>query len=285
MTPPTKTKAPRAGVTAATPRTGSPDAPHAEEKPTLAFLAAANKPEAQAALAKLQKRYGAHNPKEADILIVLGGDGWMLRSLHANMSRDIPLYGMNRGGIGFLMNAYQENDLLERLARAVETRIHPLEATLALADGTTHTARAINEVSLLRSSQQAAKIRVEIDGKTRLDALIGDGILLATPAGSTAYNLSVHGPILPMDAPLLALTPISAFRPRRWHGALLPQSARVRLEALNPDARPIQASADHQEFSHVTAVEIRADLDKNLRLLFDPEHSWEERILREQFQF
>ena len=241
--------------------------------------------EAQEALAALAARYGNLPIKEADVLVVLGGDGWMLRSLHSNMGSTLPVYGMNCGSVGFLMNAYQEDGLVERLQSAVEARIHPLRTELFLSDGSAHSALAINEVSLLRSSHQAAKVGIRIDDKTRLQELICDGVLLSTPAGSTAYNLSVQGPILPIDASLLALTPISAFRPRRWRGALLPKSVRVGFDVLEAEQRPVQAAADHQEFFGVARVEISSAEDLGLLLLFDPDHSLEERILREQFQF
>ncbi len=248
-------------------------------------FSASDTPEALEALGVLQKRYGSLSVEEADVLVVLGGDGWMLSSLHKNIQGEIPVYGMNCGSVGFLMNEYREDGLVERLEQAVETRIHPLRMELRTSDGKQHTALAINEVSLLRSSYQAAKIRINMDGKTRLEELICDGVLLATPAGSTAYNLSVQGPILPLDASLLALTPISAFRPRRWRGALLPKEVRVVFDVLEADARPVQAAADHQEFFNVESIEIRSAESPDLLLLFDPDHSLEERILREQFQF
>lgn len=250
----------------------------------IAFSASDN-PEAVEALGVLQKRYGDIPVGEAHVLVVLGGDGWMLRSLHSNIEDEIPVYGMNRGSVGFLMNEYREDGLVERLKQAVETRIHPLHMELRNRSGERHTALAINEVSLLRSSHQAAKIRINIDDKTRLEELICDGVLLSTPAGSTAYNLSVQGPILPLDASLLALTPISAFRPRRWRGALLPKEVHVVFDVLEADARPVQAAADHHEFFEVERIEIRSAESRGLLLLFDPDHSLEERILREQFQF
>ena len=256
-------------------------------------FAASDAPAARSALLALEKRHGRHDLQDADVLVVLGGDGRMLRSLHDILARlrqdpnarNIPVYGMNCGSVGFLMNAYRENDLLQRLEKSVEARIHPLGVELHLADGSRADALAINEVSLLRSSHQAAKIRIRIDAKTRLEELICDGVLLSTPAGSTAYNLSVQGPILPMDAPLLALTPISAFRPRRWRGALLPKRVRVCIDVLEARQRPVQAAADYQEFFHIERIEAGSIEGDGLRLLFDSEHSWEERILREQFQF
>lgn len=248
-------------------------------------FAASDTSEARAALKALERRYGCLPVEEADVLVVLGGDGWMLRSLHANMESGIPVYGMNCGSVGFLMNSYQETELVERLENAVEAHIHPLRMMLQSSDGGKALALAINEVSLWRSSHQAAKIRIRIDSKTRLDELICDGVLLSTPAGSTAYNLSVQGPILPIDSPLLALTPISAFRPRRWRGALLSDRVQVFLDVLEAERRPVQVAADFQEFKDVQGVEIRSVAGEGLSLLFDSEHSWEERILREQFQF
>lgn len=252
-------------------------------------FSASSTPEALEALNALQKRYGNLPVEEAHVLVVLGGDGWMLRSLHKNMDKNveggIPVYGMNCGSVGFLMNEYREEGLVERLERSVEARIHPLRMELRTRDGEKHTALAINEVSLLRSSHQAAKICITIDDKTRLEELVCDGVLLSTPAGSTAYNLSVQGPILPLDASLLALTPISAFRPRRWRGALLPKSVHVGFDILEAGARPVQVAADYREFSNVEHIEIRSADSPGLLLLFDPDHSLEERILREQFQF
>ena len=248
-------------------------------------FSASDTPEALEVLNALQKRYGNLPVEEAHVLVVLGGDGWMLRSLHKNMEGGIPVYGMNCGSVGFLMNEYREDGLVERLEQSVEASIHPLRMELRDRDGQQHAALAINEVSLLRSSHQAAKIRITIDDKTRLEELVCDGVLLSTPAGSTAYNLSVQGPILPLDASLLALTPISAFRPRRWRGALLPKGVRVGFDILEAGSRPVQVAADYREFSDVERIEIRSAESPELLLLFDPDHSLEERILREQFQF
>jgi NAD+ kinase len=196
---------------------------------------------------------------EADVIVALGGDGLMLQALHAYMNTGKPIYGMNRGSVGFLMNEYRPDGLPERLAAAKIETIHPLSMVVNGTDGRTRSARAINEVSMLRQSYQAAKLRITVDGHVRLEELICDGVLLATPAGSTAYNLSAHGPILPIAAPLLALTPISAFRPRRWRGALLPNHVRVELAVLEPDKRPVNAVADHIEFKTVTHVGIQED--------------------------
>lgn len=248
-------------------------------------ILASDAPEAQAAAASLRAHHGEIPVDQADVIVALGGDGLMLQALHALMSKSKPIYGMNRGSVGFLMNEYRPNDIEERLAAAKTETIHPLIATVVTADGRSSSARAINEVSLLRQSYQAAKLSIMIDGKMRLDELICDGILLATPAGSTAYNLSAHGPILPINAPLLALTPISAFRPRRWRGALLPNHAKVAIMVLEPDKRPVNAVADHVEFKSVHEVRIEEDRSAACLIMFDPDHSWDERVLAEQFRY
>lgn len=250
----------------------------------IAFVAT-DMPEAQAALARLSDQYGAASPDEADVIVALGGDGLMLQTLHEHMNRRIPIYGMNRGSIGFLMNEYRDDTLKERLAAAERATIHPLRMRATLADGSRHEALAINEVSLLRETYQAAKIRISIDGKTRMEELICDGVLVATPAGSTAYNLSAQGPIVPIDAALLALTPISAFRPRRWRGALLSHRAKVRFDILEAEKRPVSAVADHTEFRRVRDVEVEEDSSIDLYMLFDPDHGLEERIITEQFLY
>ena len=250
----------------------------------IAFLAS-EAPEAQAAAEELSARYGEVPQGEADVIVALGGDGLMLTALHEYMSSGRPIYGMNRGSLGFLMNEYSPDGLMERLAAAKTETIHPLLATVAGADGATYSARAINEVSLLRQSYQAAKLKITIDGKIRLEELICDGLLVATPAGSTAYNLSAHGPILPITAPLLALTPISPFRPRRWRGALLPIEARVTIDVLEPEKRPVSAVADHTEFREVVAVEICEESGIDIFMMFDPGHTLAERILAEQFGY
>ncbi|MBK1670915.1 NAD kinase [Rhodovibrio sodomensis] len=246
---------------------------------------ASDAPEAEEALARLTRRYTNVPPEEADVIVALGGDGLMLESLHKHMDRHVPIYGMNRGTVGFLMNEYSEDDLVERLERADLVQLHPLRmvAERKNGQGETQTALAINEVSLLRESRQAAKIRVSIDGVVRLEEMICDGILMATPAGSTAYNLSAHGPIIPIGAPLLALTPISAFRPRRWRGALLPAKADVVFDILEARKRPVSATADYTEVRDVTRVTVKEDRSLTTDLLFDPEHNLEERILKEQF--
>lgn len=248
----------------------------------LAFIAAATE-EAQKTKETLQHLYPSTTPEKADVIIVLGGDGFMLKSLHQFQSLEKPVYGINCGSVGFLMNAHQETNLLDRLKAAKETVLHPLKMTVIDERGKSVTAHAINEISLLRQTAQAAKIRIYVDEVPRLDMLVCDGILIATPAGSTAYNLSAHGPIIPINANLLALTPISAFRPRRWRGALLPDTARVTLEILEADKRPVSASADDVEVRNVQRVEVQQDWKARYRLLFDPHHNLEERILGEQF--
>ena len=249
---------------------------------TIAFLSSGAR-EADEALRRLVALYGDAPLKEADVIVALGGDGLMLQTLHRTMDAPKPIYGMNRGSVGFLMNEYSEHGLRERLAAAKPSIIHPLFMRARDVHGAETTARAINEVSLLRQTYQAAKLRIEVDEATRLSELIADGILVATPAGSTAYNLSANGPILPLDAPLMALTPLSPFRPRRWRGALLPDAARVTIEVLEADKRPVAAAADHFEIRRVTRVSVVMDRATSLILLHDPGHSLDERILREQF--
>jgi NAD+ kinase len=239
-------------------------------------------PQAQDSLAELRARYGDCGPDQAEIVVALGGDGFMLQTLHAFTGRGKPIYGMNRGTVGFLMNEYHQDDLLERLAAAERAVIHPLKMTAHNQTGAVD-ARAFNEVSLLRETRQAAKIRILVDGKPRISELICDGVLVSTPAGSTAYNLSAHGPILPIDADLLALTPISAFRPRRWRGALLPHRARVRFEILENTKRQVSAVADDFEVRDVTAVDVVEDRTIAMTLLYDAGHNLDERILSEQF--
>ena len=248
----------------------------------IAFLSSGT-PEADAALDDLISRHGNHDPASADVIVALGGDGLMLQSLHRFMGSKKPIYGMNRGSVGFLMNEFQEDGLVERLAAAEASMVHPLLMIASDMKGGVQTARAINEVSLLRQTFQAAKLRTSVDGHERLSELISDGVLVATPAGSTAYNLSVGGPIQPLNASLVALTPISAFRPRRWRGALLSDHVKVTIEILEPEKRPVSAVADHFEFRNVRRVEIAMDHDTGIVLLHDPGHSLDERILREQF--
>ena len=246
---------------------------------------ASDTPEAQAALAKLTGRYGNADTATADVIVALGGDGLMLQTLHRFIGTGTPIYGMNRGSVGFLMNEFRERGLRKRLTEAQRSVVHPLSMRAVDKDGTEVRAEAINEVSLLRRSYQAAKLKISIDGQVRLDELVADGVLLATPAGSTAYNLSANGPILPLDAPLLALTPISAFRPRRWRGALLPDHAKVTIEVLEAQKRPVSAVADHVQIDNVLRVEIEIDRTVDLVMLHDPGHSLDERILREQFGY
>ena len=238
---------------------------------------------AQASLERLRDRYASKCVEEADVIIALGGDGFMLETLHKSVERGVPIYGMNRGTIGFLMNDYDEDALLQRIEDADLTTLHPLRLEARRQSGEQLQLLAINEVSMLRQTHQAAKLRIHVDGIPRVDELICDGVLVATPAGSTAYNLSAHGPILPLDAGVLALTPISAFRPRRWRGALLPRDATIRIEVLDHAKRPVSSVADSSEVRDVVEVEIHEDRECSLKLLFDRGHGLEERILNEQF--
>jgi NAD+ kinase len=254
------------------------------ERPALTFICAENR-DAREAAARLAALYGQTPIDQADVVVALGGDGFMLQAIQENMDSGRSIYGMNRGTIGFLMNEYREEDLPERIKAALSETIRPLVMTAETAEGSVLTGRAINEVSLFRQSAQAAKIRITIDGQVRLDELICDGVMVATPAGSTAYNLSAHGPILPLDAPLLALTPVSPFRPRRWRGALIPNRSIVRFDILEADKRPVNAVADHAEVRSVTSVTVRESRRSTVTLLFDQSHSWDERILAEQFRY
>ena len=255
-----------------------------QRRDRIAFVTSAM-PQAETARDALVRRYGETDPADADVIVALGGDGLMLQTLHKFMASGKPIYGMNRGTIGFLMNEYHEDDLKERLAAAEESVIHPLAMCAIDAHGVIHTGRAINEVSLFRQTNQAAHLRILVNGKERLVQLDGDGVMVATPAGSTAYNLSAGGPIIPIGAALLALTPISPFRPRHWRGALLPDRATVTIEVLDPERRPVAAVADHDEVRSAHRVEIRRDSDIAMKMLFDPGHSLDERILREQFGY
>ena len=241
--------------------------------------------EAKAAQESLSERYGNAAPETANVIVALGGDGFMLQTLHRFMSAGKPIYGMHRGTVGFLMNEYSPEHLQRRLSAARRTVIHPLLMEARDGEGRVHRSHAFNEVSLFRQTSQAAHLRILVDGKERMAELVADGVLVATPAGSTAYNLSAQGPIIPISASLLALTPISPFRPRRWHGALLPNSARVDIIVLAPQRRPVAAVADHAEVRAVHTVEITMDHGIAMNLLFDPGHSLEERILREQFGY
>lgn len=248
----------------------------------LAF-AASERPEAQQARARLAARYGEVDERDADLVVALGGDGFMLETLHRHIEAPKPIYGMNRGSVGFLMNDYSEDGLIERIAAAELAVIHPLRMVARDAFGAAHKALAINDVSLLRQTRQTAKLRIHVDGKVRLAELQCDGALVSTPAGSTAYNLSAHGPIIPLDGRVLALTPISAFRPRRWRGALLPHAARVTFEILEADKRPVSAVADNFEVRDVVEVHVAEDREISLNMLFDAGRSLEERVLAEQF--
>jgi NAD+ kinase len=238
---------------------------------------------AQEARAKLSAAY-EHTPMEdADVIVALGGDGSMLRALHEGLRLKKPVYGMNRGSVGFLLNEYSDKNLMQRLERAQVVKLNPLRMKVTTMNGGSQDALAINEVSLLRETRQAAKLKVTIDGVVRLDELICDGIIFSTPAGSTAYNLSAHGPIIPLSAGILALTPISAFRPRRWRGALLPQSARLKLTIMEARNRPVSAVADFTEIRDVETVEVWQDTSVEISLLFDPEMNLDERMIKEQF--
>ena len=253
-----------------------------QPKQKIAFVAS-DAPIAQDARARLVARYGDCPVDEADVIVALGGDGFMLQTLHATENNPAPVYGMNRGTVGFLMNEYHEDDLLFRLAAAEEEEINPLVMTAWDAEGNKHRALAINEVSLLRAGPQAAKLRITVDGRLRLAELVCDGALVATPAGSTAYNYSAHGPILPIGSEVLALTAMAAFRPRRWHGALLPKQSVVQFDVIDPDKRPVMADADSRSVSNVVKVEIRSEPKIVHRILFDPGHGLEERLIQEQF--
>lgn len=248
----------------------------------ISFLCAGSE-KAVAARARLIARYGDAQPDEAAVVVAMGGDGCMLETQHKLLGRNLPVYGMNCGSVGFLMNEFREDDLLERLAAAQAAVLHPLRMLATDARGEVQTGLAINDVNLLRETRQAAKIRITVDGKIRLAELICDGILVSTPAGSTAYNLSAHGPIVPLGANLLPLTPISAFRPRRWRGALLPSESVVIFDILEHEKRPVAAVADYTEVRDVTRVEVREDRSVALTMLFDPDHGLSERIVAEQF--
>jgi NAD+ kinase len=253
-----------------------------DHHPRIGFVAGTSDA-AKKALTRLRQRYNGVAPEEADVIVALGGDGLMLETLHSFIDRDVAIYGMNRGTVGFLLNDYREAGLIRRLEVAERVELKPLHMRARTISGETFEAISINEVALLRETRQAAKLRLSVDGTARLDELICDGVIVATPAGSTAYNLSAHGPIIPLGAQLLALTPISAFRPRRWRGALLPSSARVTIEVLEPRKRPVSAVADYTEIRDVQRVSIRESPSATLTLLFDPEHNLEDRILNEQF--
>lgn len=253
------------------------------EYKNIAFVAA-KQTQAQDALKRLKRQYPSVAPKDSDAIVALGGDGFILETLHRYMADNKPIYGMNRGTIGFLMNEYNEDNLNERLAKVEATKLKPLKMQAWDTKGILHEALAINEVSLLRETHQTANLKILVDDIERLDDMICDGAMVSTPAGSTAYNLSAHGPIIPIGADVLALTPISVFRPRRWRGALLPKSAKVEFQVSTPQLRPVSATADSTEIRDVERVIVFEDTQSALTLLYDPEHNLEERILKEQFQ-
>ena len=232
----------------------------------------------------LIERYGHHETKDAEVIVALGGDGFMLQSLHYTRKHKLPVYGMNRGTVGFLMNEYKEDGLVERIQAAERAKIHPLKMRAEHVDGTVSEMLAINEVSLLRTGSQAARLRVLVNGRERLSQLVCDGAMVSSPAGSTAYNYSARGPIIPITANILAVTAVAAYRPRRWRGALIPMEAQVRFEVEHPDKRPVHANADGVRTGDVLAVDISVDFETKMNLLFDPGHGLEERLLNEQFQ-
>lgn len=253
------------------------------DQPRRIAFAASDSEEAQTALKTLSARYGQSPVEEADIIVALGGDGFMLETVHRHRTRAVPIFGMNRGSVGFLMNDFDAENLRERIAKAEAVTLHPLRMEARRETGETIPALAFNEVSFLRETRQAAKLRVLIDGVERMSEMICDGVIVSTPAGSTAYNLSAGGPIIPLKAKVLAVTPLSAFRPRRWRGALLPHDAKVTIEILEPLKRPVSAVADFTEVRDVSSVTIAEDLSVSVTLLFDPEHNLDERVLKEQF--
>ncbi len=248
----------------------------------LAFLASET-PKSQQSLKSLVQMYGQHEPLAADVMVVLGGDGFMLQCLHQYMHHTIPVFGLRRGTVGFLMNDYAEEDLLSRIAAAQETVLHPLTMQATAVDGQVSESLAINEVSLLRQTKQSAHIAIKINGQTKIDTLVGDGVMVATPAGSTAYNLSAHGPVIPLGSEILALTPISPFRPRRWRGAIIPSHAEVTFEVLSHEKRPVSATADNTEIRDVKRVVIKEAKQIKISALYDAKHNLEDRIINEQF--
>ncbi len=262
-----------------------PDPTRAPTPPERIAFTASGAPTAQAAMRELTATYGNAPADEAEVIVALGGDGFMLETMHRYLALQTPIFGMNRGTIGFLMNTYSEEGLPQRIAEGHIQTLRPLRMTARCEGGTTLDAIAFNEVSMLRQERQAAKLRLFINGRERMDELICDGVIMSTAAGSTAYNLSAHGPIIPIGSPLLALTPISAFRPRRWRGALLPSTASIRIEVNERWKRPVSAVADHNEARNVIDVEVREDEQASIDLVFDADHNLEERILTEQFSF
>ncbi|AXE64711.1 NAD kinase [Hyphomonas sp. CACIAM 19H1] len=250
----------------------------------IAFYAS-KRPEAQQVLPLLRDKYGHYSEEEAEVIVALGGDGAMLDTLRRRFDDGKAVYGMHLGTVGFLMNDYRADGLIERIEAAERATLSPLRMAATDLDGRVHRAMAINEVSLLRQTAQSARLKIVVDGRVRMEELVCDGLMVATPAGSTAYNLSAHGPILPIGAKLLALTPVSAFRPRRWRGALLKAEAKVDIEVIHPDRRPVSASADNEEVRNIAKVTVETDPARTLKVLFDPGHALDERILREQFAF
>lgn len=251
--------------------------------PKIMFLASDEK-NAKSERKKLINQYGQSDIKNADVIVAIGGDGFMLETQHKYINRKIPVYGMNKGAVGFLMNEFNGKNLYARIKKAVRVNIYPLHMKVKDKNGKIYEAKAFNEVSLFRQSHQAAKLKIDIDNKKRMEELICDGIMVATPQGSTAYNLSAHGPILPLKAPLLALTPISPFRPRAWKGALIPNQCKVKIKILENDKRPVNAVADNRQVKNAVEVIIKEDRKSQGMLMFDPQHSWQERVLQEQFQ-
>ena len=249
------------------------------------FFLASNNEDAQKKKESLEKKFGTNAVESADVIVVLGGDGFMLEAIKKQMENNLPLFGLNYGSVGFLMNTVNDEDLIQRLDSSQSIKIKPLSMNAKSTDGSEHSAIAVNEVSLLRETHQAAKIKISIDQNVRLEELVCDGVLLSTPSGSTAYNLSAHGPILPINADVLALTPISAFRPRRWKGAILNNNSEVKFEIIESKKRPVSVVADSTEFRDIESVTIKQDNQKSVQLLFDAQHSFEERILNEQFKF
>jgi NAD+ kinase len=251
-------------------------------KPRIACVASSSA-QARAAQGELAARYDLVDPSDCDVIVALGGDGLLLHTIHEHLQLGRPIFGMNRGTVGFLMNQYQPDGLVQRVAAATPITVHPLRMTATYADGSVSQARAFNEVAVTRSSVHSANIRLSIDGAERMARLVGDGLIVATAAGSTAYNLSALGPIIPLGSNLLAVTPVSPFRPRRWKGALVPHTAEIVLENLDADKRPLAATADFHELFNVVSVTVREDTSTTVQLLFDADHSLEERIIAEQF--
>ena len=249
------------------------------------YFVASSSMEAIAYKSEMENRYGSFSRDECDVIVARGGDGFMLEAIKGDLELNLPIFGLNFGSVGFLMNALNDEELIERINSSQSIAISPRKMTATSSDDKDHTGIAINKVSLLRETRQAAKLKISIDNKIRLEELICDGILLSTPSGSTAYNLSAHGPILPINADVLALTPISAFRPRRWRGAIIENSSQVEFEILESEKRPVSAVADNIEVRDVIKILVRQDQDQKVKILFDKKHSFEERILNEQFKF